>query len=267
MYSDNKSLLGHFEELRKTLLKCIVVVTVLVIPSFFVAPHLLRAFILWANPPTLGALNYFSPMEVFIVQTRLAAVLALMFSFPFCLWEVWKFLLPGLYPKERKALIYWVGASVFLFLTGAVFCAALILPMVMKFSASFASEHIRPVISLQSFLSLSAWLIFAFGLCFQFPLAVMLSVRFGLVKTAFLKDKRPYIVVAILIIAAVLTPPDIISQIALFLPAYALFEIGLFLAGRLEPQDLPENPQNSPSDDTMLDFYAKEENRKTDETN
>jgi sec-independent protein translocase protein TatC len=231
---NSQSFLEHVEELRRTLLKCLAAVALLFIPSFFIAPSVINALIAWSCPPELSELNFFFPMEVFIIQMKLAALIALIISFPFCLWQIWQFLLPALYESERKALKWWVLASAFLFAAGAVFCIGAILPLVMKFSAGFSTWHLKPVIGLGGFLSLAGWLILAFGAMFQFPLAVMLSVRFRLVKRSFLADKRPYVVVIILVIAALLTPPDIISQILLAVPTYLLFEAGLFLSKTFE---------------------------------
>ena len=269
--ADAKSFIEHFEELRKTILKCLIAVAILFTPAFFAAPKVIDFLISWSCPPELAKLNYFSPMEVFIIQMKLAAVLSVIASFPYCLWQIWKFLLPALYESERKALKWWVSASVFLFSAGVIFCIALILPMLMKFSASFATQNLQPIISLSSFLSLSGWLVLAFGAMFQFPLAVMLGVRFGFVKHSFLADKRPYIIVLILIIAAILTPPDVISQIMLAVPTYILFEIGLFFSKKLEKKNENYKLQitndkstanKKQEDDTMLDFYISEEEKK-----
>jgi sec-independent protein translocase protein TatC len=260
--TDAKSFIEHFEELRRTIFKCLAAIIVLFVPSFLVSPEVINFLISWSCPPELAKLNYFSPMEVFIIQMKLAAVISIAASFPFWLWQVWRFLLPALYEKERKALKWWVSASVFLFALGAFFCIALILPMIMKFSAGFASGNLQPVISLSAFLNLSGWLVLAFGAMFQFPIAVMLAVRFGFVKYSFLADKRPYIVILILIIAAVLTPPDVVSQIMLAVPTYLLFEIGLFFSRGLEKKKEAAARPQKPEDNAMLDFYIEEENKK-----
>jgi len=231
-----QSFLEHLEELRKTIIKCLAAVIIFFIPAFLIAPQAINALIAWCCPPELSKLNFFSPMEVFIIQMKLAFLISLVLSFPFWAWQIWRFLLPSLYDNERKALKMWVFASTFLFILGASFCIALILPMVMKFSASFSSENLQALIGLSQFLNLSGWLILAFGIMFQFPIAVMLCVRFGLLKYSFLAAQRRYVIILILITAALLTPPDIISQICLAVPTYILFEIGLFFSRGLERQ-------------------------------
>ncbi|MDR3195271.1 MAG: twin-arginine translocase subunit TatC [Endomicrobium sp.] len=149
----------------------------------------------------MNHLNYFSPMEVFIIQLKLAFVIALVISFPYCVWQIWKFLLPALYPSERKALKWWVLSSYFLFVLGGIFCVGFILPILMNFFVGFSSSELRPVIGFSSFLWLTGWLTFAFGIMFQFPIAVMLAVKIQPCKIFFFKIKRPYIIVIILIFA------------------------------------------------------------------
>jgi sec-independent protein translocase protein TatC len=249
-----QSFLDHLQELRNTLLKCVVSIVIAYTPSYFLTPHLIE-IIISCSSAELTTFNYFSPLEVFIVQLKMALALAIVISFPYISWQIWKFLLPALYPNEKVILKRWFLAAIFLFLTGITFCFLWILPLVMRFALSFSSDTIIPTIGISNFLLLTGWLILAFGLMFQFPLLIVLSVRFGLVKKTTLKNGRPYIVIAILIMAAILTPPDIISQILLAVPTYLLFELGLFLA-----RDNPETITSK--NDDMLDFYIKETDQK-----
>lgn len=231
-----QTFIEHLDALRTVLMKCFITVALLYVPGYLAAPYAIKALVMWSFPPQMAALNYFSPMEVFITQLKLALVISLVLSFPYCLWQAWKFLLPALYEEERRALKWWVSASCFLFAAGAALCILFVLPLVMKFSAGFSQDYLKPVIGLNDFLSLAGWLILAFGVMFQFPLAVMLGVRFGLVRVSSLKEKRPYIFVLILIVAAFLTPPDVVSQLMLATPTFILFELGLFLSARFEKQ-------------------------------
>ena len=132
--------------------------------------------------------------------------------------------------KEKKFVKTAVFCSTFLFVLGAAMCIGFVLPLIMKFSMSFATEQIKPILGISNFVVLSGWLILAFGLMFQFPIAIYFLVRFDIVSLESLKNKRPYIVVILLVIAAILTPPDVVSQILLFIPTYLLFELGLFFA-------------------------------------
>jgi sec-independent protein translocase protein TatC len=225
----------HLDALRSALLRCLIAIVVLYIPSYFLVPFCIQWLISWCCPPEIGQLNFFSPMAVFIIQLKFALVLALLIACPYCMWQIWSFLLPALYVNERKALKYWIIMASFLFISGVVFCIWLILPLVMQFAVSFASDKLNPVIGLSDFLNLSCGLMLVFGLGFQLPLAVLLCVRFGLVQAQSLKNNRVYVIVGILIVAAVATPPDVVSQIMLAVPMWLLFELGLFFAGRIAP--------------------------------
>ena len=168
------------------------------------------------------------------MRLKFALILALILAWPWNMRQLWNFLLPALYPRERKALAGWLLGSTLLFFGGAAFCIGLILPMLMKFSGGFATPELQPVLGLANFLSLAGWLILAFGVMFQTPAAVLLAVRFGLVSSGRLASLRPYLLTGILILAAILTPPDVLSQLLLALPTWLLFEIGLLAARRME---------------------------------
>ena len=168
------------------------------------------------------------------MKLKLALVLALVIAYPWNIFQVWEFLLPALYKDERRALGSWLLSSSFLFALGVAFCILFILPLLMGFSGGFATVELKPVLGLAGFLNLSGWLMLAFGLMFQVPILVLLAVRFGVISYESLRDKRPYVMVLILIAAAILTPPDVVSQVMLAVPTWLLFEIGLFISKRME---------------------------------
>lgn len=230
------TLLDHIEALRTMLLHCLAATALLIVPAYFAAPYVIRAMVKISCPPELGGLHYFTPMEPFLIQIQTGLWIALAVAFPYNLRQFWIFLAPALYPKERTVVKLSVVASTVLFAAGAAFCIAVILPLVMKFSISFSSDALKPILGVNEFLSFAGWLVFAFGLMFQFPVIVVAAVRCGLCSTATLAHARPYVIVGILILAAILTPPDIISQILLALPTWLLFEIALVIARRIEPE-------------------------------
>ena len=121
-----------------------------------------------------------------------------------------------------------------LFAAGVVFCAVFVLPLLMRFAAGFASATVSPMYGIANFVQLAGWLMLAFGVVFQVPVLVLLAVKAGVVSADSLAQKRPYAVVIILIAAAILTPPDVVSQLMLALPGWLLFECGLLLARRIE---------------------------------
>ena len=228
------SLISHLEALRSMLLRMLVATVILYPVGYVICPHVIGALVHWCCPPSVGALHYFAPMEVFFVKLKLALVLALVLAYPWNIYQLWQFLLPALYEGERRALKYWLLSSSLLFALGVAFCIAFILPLLMKFSAGFATVEVQPILGLSGFISLSGWLMLAFGLMFQVPILVLVAVRFGLVSYESLRNKRPYVIVLILVLAAILTPPDVVSQLMLAIPTWLLFEIGLLVSKRVE---------------------------------
>lgn len=234
MSENDNTLISHLEALRRTLIACVAVTALAYPVGFFVSPYVINLLVQWSFPESIGKLHYFAPMEVFWVQLKLALILALGIAYPWNAWQLWRFLLPALYKGERKALGYWVVFSTALFLGGVAFCIGVILPLLMNFSGGFATPELQPILGLANFLNLAGWLMLSFGVMFQSPIVVLLAVRFGVISTDTLAKKRPYIMTAILIVAAILTPPDVVSQVMLAVPTWLLFELGLFLAKRME---------------------------------
>lgn len=234
MNDRDEPLAAHLEALRSTLIACIVAIVLLCPFSYWASPYVIDYLIRHCIPENVGNLHYFAPMEVFWTQLNLSLILALLLSYPWNIFQVWKFLLPALYKEEAKALKIWLFSSSILFAGGVAFCIYFILPILMGFSGSFSTEGIKPIIGLQNFLSLAGWLMLAFGLMFQAPIVVLLAVRFGLTTSASLREKRPYAIVAILFFAALLTPPDVVSQVLLAVPTWLLFELGLIFAAKIE---------------------------------
>lgn len=228
--SDQEKLVYHLSELRKTLLNIIVCLIILFPIGYLFAPYIIDFVVEWSFNYQNTQLNYFSPMEVFIVDLKVGFILSFTIGFPYTIYQIWKFILPALYDKEKKFLRTIVLCSSFLFVLGVVMCVAFVLPLIIKFSMSFATEQIKPILGISNFLGLSGWLMLAFGLMFQFPIATYFLVKFNIVSIDKLKQKRPYVVIILLLVAALLTPPDVISQLLLFVPTYLLFELGLVFA-------------------------------------
>ena len=228
------TLIGHLEALRSTLLKIIYAVVLLYPVAYYFSADIIDFLVKWCFKETDVQLHYFAPMEVFWQQLQLSFVVALAMAYPWSIKQIWNFLLPALYKEERKALGSWIFISTFLFFGGMAFSIWLILPLMMKFSIGFSTENIKATIGLANFLNLSGWLTLAFGVMFQAPVVVLLVVKFGLVSAETLAYARPYVMTGILILSAILTPPDIVSQIMLAVPTWLLFELGLMAAKRIE---------------------------------
>ncbi len=228
--NQDESIIVHLEALRSMLLKCVIALSICVVPMFFCVPPVME----WLIKICIGnndvSLNYFSPMEVFILQIKIAVVLDFLLCFPYMAYQIWKFLLPALYENERRFIRSIVLSSSFLFVLGVLFCIFFILPMIINFGISFSTDEIKAVLGVSNIISLALMLSLIFGVMFQFPLITYSLIRSDIVSYESVKNKRPYVFVGILIIAGILTPPDVVSQLMLTIPTYLLFEIGLFFS-------------------------------------
>ncbi len=231
---DNETLISHLEALRETLLKCFISLGAVLPFTLFLAPKALNYLIKILIGTNKVTFNYFSPAEVFILQIKMAVVIDLIICFPYIAKKLWDFILPALYEHERKFIKSIVMVSSGLFVCGVVFCLFLILPLIINFGISFATSDIKAVFGISNVINLSLWLAVVFGLMFQMPLITYSLIKSGFVDYKTIADKRPYVVVGLLVIAAVLTPPDVVSQVMLFIPAYALFELGLLFSKRVK---------------------------------
>ena len=232
MEDNDESLITHLEALRSTLIRCFVALGIGLIPLFLIAPYFMDCLIKIMIGKNNVSLNYFSPMEVFILQIKIAVVLDFLCCFPYIARQIWQFVVPALYENERKFIKSIVLSSSALFIIGILFCLFLILPLIINFGISFSTSEIKAMFGISNIIGLALMLSIIFGLMFQFPLITYSLIRFNITSYESVKNKRSYVFVGILIIAGILTPPDIVSQLMLTIPTYLLFEIGLWFAGK-----------------------------------
>lgn len=246
--SGEGTLLEHLEALRLTVWRCVAGVALFLIPALYFSADLLRWITRFSCPPELK-LHYFSPFEPLFVQLNLALAAAVVAAGPFILWQIAAFVSPGLYAHEKRTLAAFCGFALLLSLCGAALGFFFVIPQVMVFSLAFATEDLQPVIGLSSFLKMVVWMILGFAVVFELPVALLIPVRAGLLRAESLKKFRYLFVIAIFAVAAFLTPPDVVSQLALGIPGWLLFEITVFFAGKMEkraeenwrvPDDVPE---------------------------
>ena len=182
-----------------------------------------------ALPPGTPLIFLNAP-DVFFTYLKVALLLSLFATAPFTFYHIWAFVAPGLYQHERRVFLGYFLLSVVLLFAGGAFAFYIVFPLIFKFFLGFSTETIQAMPAIREYLSLCLKLLFAFGLSFQIPIIVMILVRLELVEVQTLATKRRYIIVWSVIIAAILTPPDIISQILLAIPMLLLYEVGLLLA-------------------------------------
>jgi sec-independent protein translocase protein TatC len=264
-------LIEHLAELRNRLIWAVSSFIVAMVLCFVVADPILRFLLVpiedamrsLGNPNPV--MQYTAPQEYFFVLVRISMVCGLAVSFPVIGYQLWRFVAPGLYRSEKQAFLPFLIASPVLFFTGALFAHYIVTPLAMNFFLGFAdAASLLSVISaalvdapagvpaaepvavpaegveiifqgkVNETLDISLKLIIAFGLCFQLPVLLTLMGKAGLVSAAGLGSIRKYAVVLILMVAALVTPPDVMSQLILFMAVYPLYEVSIFLIRRIE---------------------------------
>lgn len=232
MEDKDKSLIEHLEELRSALIKCFLALALVLPFAFYFSPKILD--FLAHSFVKDRELYYFAPMEVFLIQLKLAFLISAIVCFPYIAKTLWDYLVPALYDNEKKFVKAIVISSSLLFLSGIAFCLLVILPLIMNFAFSFEKGHTAAMLGLGNVVNLALNLSFVFGLMFQIPVIVHLLIKWGVLSYETVSSKRRYVITLLLIFSALLTPPDIISQIMLFIPSYALFEAGLLFSRKKE---------------------------------
>lgn len=222
----------HLIELRCHLIKICVAVLVI----FLALVGFSRELYDFLSDPLVAQLPANSTMIAtditsnFMAPIRLTVFVAAFFAMPYILYQIWSFVAPGLYKKEKKIAIPVLMSSIFLFYAGVAFSYFIVLKGVLKFFIMFAPQNVLPMTDIDSYLSFALKLFMVFGLTFEIPVVTLLLILTGVVSIQSLEDKRRYIIVGCFAVAAVVTPPDGVSMLMLAIPMWLLFELGLFLA-------------------------------------
>ena len=216
----------HLEELRWRLIRCIVSVVALSIVAYVFSTQIMN----FLTRPFPQKLIFLTPTGGFMIQIKVSIFAGLILSLPVIFYQFWQFVAPGLLEKEKKYVPLVIFFTTLCFLTGAAFAYFVMIPIGLKFLLSFQTPNLVANITIQEYLSFVSMLILAFGVTFELPVLAYFLTRIGLLTPRFLREKRRYGIVVIVIVAAILTPPDVFSQILLSIPLIVLYEVSIIVS-------------------------------------
>lgn len=223
---------SHLIELRNRLIRA---TTVIVVVFLGLMPFASKIYDMVAAPmmhalPAGSRMIATGVITPFLIPVKITMLLAFLIALPWVLYQAWAFVAPGLYAHEKRLVAPLVISSSLLFLAGVAFCYFFVFGVVFKFVNDFAPKSISVAPDIESYLDFVISMFIAFGMTFEVPIIVIVLVRMGLVSVQKLKEIRPYVIVGAFVVAAIVTPPDIMSQLLLAVPICLLYEIGMFVA-------------------------------------
>jgi sec-independent protein translocase protein TatC len=238
-----QSFLTHLIELRQRLVRAALAVVIVFVA---LTPFMKEIFDLLSQPmmaalPTGSKLLATGVTTPFMVPLKVTLFVALLIALPYVLWQAWAFVAPGLYKHEKKLAAPLIASSIVMFALGMAYCYFVVFGIVFKFIAGFAPVSVNVSPDIEAYFSFVMGMFLAFGMTFEVPIIVVLLARFGIASVDRLKQARPYVIVGAFIVAAIFTPPDVLSQLLLAIPLCVLYELGIFLARFVaRPKDADE---------------------------
>jgi sec-independent protein translocase protein TatC len=226
------TLISHLVELRQRLLKCVIAIAIVFAPCAWFANDLFTiiATPLIAKMPVGSSMIATSLISPFMAPLKLSLFVALFIAMPYVLYQVWAFVAPGLYKREKRFAVPLVVSSIVLFYCGVAFAYFVVFPLMFAFLTTTAPTGVQVMTDITNYLDFVLLLFFAFGVAFEMPVATVLLAATGLVRVETMTKNRGYVILGIFVIAAILTPPDALSQTAMALPMWFLYEIGIVLS-------------------------------------
>lgn len=230
--AEKQPFLSHLEELRKRLVVCAIGVGAGFVIAYIFAERLFQLLVapLKAVMPEGDQLIFTNLPEMFFAYIKVAFIAGIMAAAPLIFYELWMFIAPGLYQKEKKMAIPFVISSTILFVGGALFGYFVVFPFGFKFFIGFSNEYVKALPSVKQYFSFSMKLLFAFGVVFELPVIIFFLSKMGIVTPQFLRQKRKYAILLTFVLAAILTPPDVITQCMMAGPLIVLYEIGIIVS-------------------------------------
>ncbi len=221
--------INHLDELRKRIIVCLISIVIFSIIAYFISDFIIE-FLTQPIRHENQNVYFFSPYEAFLIKLKASLFGGIILSIPVLFTQIWLFISPGLYKREKKIFIPCVVAGIFLFAAGIYFCYNFVLPFALRFFLSFQSETMKPLISIKEYISFTAGLLLSFGVIFNLPLASAALTKLGVVNHIFLIRRRKIMIVIVFIVAALITPPDVFTQVVMALPLIILYEICIVIS-------------------------------------
>lgn len=245
--------ISHLVELRDRLLRSLVAIGIVFVCLF---PWASELYDLLANPmiqtlPAGSKMIATGVITPFLIPVKVAAMMAFLVVLPYVLYQAWAFVAPGLYSHEKKLVLPLVVGSTVLFVLGIAFCYFFVFGIVFAFVNQIAPASITVAPDIEQYLNFVLTMFLAFGVTFEVPIVVIVLARMGIVTLEQLRAIRPYFIVGAFVVAAIVTPPDVISQLLLAIPMCVLYELGLFLARFVAKPREDDDDYVSPSDTEM----------------
>jgi len=244
---DKQPFLGHLEELRRRLIACAIAVGIGFAGCYFFSERIFQVLIdpLKAVMPEGDHLIFTGLPEMFLTYLKVALVAGVLLAAPYLFYQIWMFVAPGLYRHEKKLVIPFVVSSTLLFVGGALFGYFVVFPFGFKFFIGFSNEYVKALPSVKQYFGFALKLLFAFGLVFELPVIIFFLTKLGIVTPELLRQKRKYAVLLTFIAAAILTPPDVVTQCMMAGPLIILYEVGIIVAGiARKKKEVEEDQEN-----------------------
>ncbi|HQY46812.1 MAG TPA: twin-arginine translocase subunit TatC [Usitatibacteraceae bacterium] len=227
-----ETFLSHLFELRDRLVRSLVALGVVFIPTFFFASELydLLAMPMMRTLPEGSKMIATGVITPFFIPMKIALMVAFLVALPYILYQAWAFVAPGLYAHEKRLALPLVVSSTLLFFAGMAFCYFIVFQTVFSFIAQFAPKSISVAPDIEAYFNFVLGMFLAFGLAFETPVVVVVLVMTGMISVEKLREIRSFVIVGAFVVAAVVTPPDVVSQLMLAIPLCLLYEVGIFFA-------------------------------------
>ena len=257
MIDEKKPFFSHLKELRDRLVVCVIAVGIAFIISYAFKE---RIFAFLMQPfvqvmPAGSSFIFTNVTEAFITYFKIAIVAALFLGSPVLLYEIWMFVAPGLYEKEKNYVYPFIIFGSLLFVAGALFCYFIVMPVLFRFFVGYASEFVVPMPSLKEYMSLALKLLITFGFIFLMPLVAYYLSKAGIINHRLLSSKRRYAILGIFVLSAIITPPEMTSQLLIVAPLIGLYEVSIIIARifgkkRASEEKAADNTEQKPGEST-----------------